>query len=172
LAAQLLRQNDGAGYGMEILLRRHAGRITGWIAYTLSHSERILPCGLRPSDFDQTHVLNVVVQVRLPWKLLAGVRWFYSTGRPVTLLDPTDPAATPRNNARLPATLELDVRLDREWLFDRWALSLFVEALNATYSDAYYGLYYPKPDPLPHLDDPRYFHFQWILPSLGARGRF
>src|SRR5262249_48127944 len=41
LPAQLLRQVNGQAYGMELLLRRSAGRVTGWISYTLSRSERI-----------------------------------------------------------------------------------------------------------------------------------
>jgi hypothetical protein len=172
LAAQLLRQNDGAAYGMELLVRREKGRLTGWIAYTLGRSERNYSCGLRPADFDQTHVLNIVMQVRLPWKLMAGVHWYFATGRPVTVLYPPDPESTPRNNERLPSTFEVDLRLDREWMFRRWALSAFIELLNLNYGSAYYGIYYPKPDPLPHLDQPQRYGFRWILPSVGLRGRF
>jgi hypothetical protein len=172
LAAELLRQNDGAAYGMELLVRRERGAITGWIAYTLGRAERNYACGLRPADFDQTHVLNVVVQVRLPWNLLLGVHWLFASGRPVTVLYPPDPESTPRNNTRLPSTFEVDLRLDREWLFRRWALSVFLEVLNLNYGEANYGIYYPKPDPLPHLDQPQRFGFRWALPNLGLRGRF
>src|SRR5581483_7543389 len=81
LPATIMRQVDGHSYGMELLLRRHVGRVTGWIAYTLSRSERIYSCGLRPADFDQSHLLNVVVQVRLPWRLMAGARLYFASGR-------------------------------------------------------------------------------------------
>src|SRR5262249_12268979 len=139
LPAAIIRQVDGEAFGMELLLRRHAGRFTGWIAYTLSRSERLYSCGLRPSDYDQSHVLNVVLQVRLPWKLMVGARLFVSTGRPVTLLDPPDGRTTVRNNARLPDFVQLDLRIDREWIFKRWALSAFLEALNITYSESVYA---------------------------------
>jgi hypothetical protein len=172
LAAAILRENAGAAYGMELFLRRKRGRVTGWIAYTLSRSERQYVCGLRPADFDQTHVLNVVLQARLPWKLLLGVRWFFASGRPATLLSPVDPENTPRNNIRLPPYFQVDIRLDREWLFKRWALAVSLEILNLAYTPATYGLYYDKPDPLPHLGDPHLFEFRWILPSIGLRGRY
>jgi hypothetical protein len=173
LPASITRQVDGQSYGMELLVRRHAGRFTGWIAYTLSRSERIFSCGLRPADFDQTHVLNVVLQVRLPWQLMAGARLYYSTGRPVTLLNVTDPAASIRNNARLPDFFQLDLRIDREWLFRRWALAAFLEVLNVTYSESVFGLTYPQMnDVINYLAPPQNNGFKWILPSLGIRGRY
>ena len=85
--ARVTRQVDGASFGMELMLRRKAGlvsnrgagaalAISGWLAYTLSRSERAFACGLAPADYDQTHVLNAVVQVRLPWRLMVGGRLF------------------------------------------------------------------------------------------------
>jgi hypothetical protein len=177
LAAYVTRQVNGAGYGMELLVRRQTGRVTGWLAYTLSRSERVYSCGLAPSDFDQTHVLNALVQVRLPWRLMVGARLNLSTGRPYTLLQADLAAGTfsgSRNNARLPTYVQLDLRVDREWVFRRWALALFVEALNITYSESVYGVTYQK-DPMlmiTRYDQPQLEGFRWVLPSIGARGRF
>jgi hypothetical protein len=178
--AQITRQINGQSYGMEVLLRKKPStslkswhsRFSGWIAYTLSRSERIYSCGLRPADFDQTHLLNVVVQVRLPWKLMLGTRLYVATGRPVTLLDPTLGTAQVRNNARLPDFVQWDLRLDREWLFKKWALAAFLEIVNLTYSASYFGIAYPKVDGVTRYDQPYYNGFHWILPSIGLRGRF
>ena len=75
-------------------LRRNVGFISGWIAYTLSRSERSYPCGVRPADYDQTHVLQVVAQARLPRGFVAGVRLQFTTGRPETLVPmDTDPSS-------------------------------------------------------------------------------
>src|SRR5262249_41911073 len=84
LPATFLNTVNGAGFGMELMLRRSTGAITGWLSYTLSRSERLYSCGLAPSDVDQTHVLNLVIQARLPWRLVAGARISYATGRPYT----------------------------------------------------------------------------------------
>ena len=177
IAAYTTRQIDGAGYGMELLVRRKSGRVTGWLAYTLSRAERRYSCGLAPSDFDQAHVLNAVVQVRLPRRFMLGVRLNVASGRPYTRLDAdtaTGLIVGRRNGERLPTYVQLDVRLDREWLFRRWALALSVEVLNLTYSETILGVDYPK-DPtlmVTRYDQPQFQGFRWILPSIGLRARF
>lgn len=88
--ALIVRVTDGSAMGMEVLLLRHAGRVTGWIAYSLSRAERRYPCGLRPADYDQTHVLNVAVQAQLPRGVVAGARLQVATGRPVTRVELPD----------------------------------------------------------------------------------
>lgn len=170
--AQITRQVDGQSFGMEVMLRRHSGRVTGWVAYTLSRAERAFSCGLRPADYDQTHVLNTVLQVRLPWNLLAGARLLVSTGRPVTQLQLPDGSGTLRNNVRLPTTVQLDVRIDREWLLRRFAFIVFLEVVNATFSDAVFGLAYPREGTITRYDQPVLNGFRWIIPSIGLRGRF
>ncbi|MFO0578578.1 MAG: TonB-dependent receptor [Polyangia bacterium] len=171
-AAAVTRQVEGSSYGMELMLRRAHGRVTGWIAYTLSRAERNFTCGIRPADYDQPHVLNVVVQVRLPWQLMAGGRLFFSSGRPVTQLEPPDGSSTLRNNVRLPDTVQLDLRLDREWIFRRFALDVFLEVVNSTYGQAVFGLAYPREGSVVRYDMPFLNGFNWILPSIGVRGRF
>jgi hypothetical protein len=173
--ARITRQVDGHSYGMELLARKKAGRFTGWVAYTLSRSERLYSCGLRPADYDQTHILNVVGQVRLPWNLMASARFLVQTGRPVTILQPPDGRTTVRNNARLGDYVQLDVRVDREWLFRRWALSVFVDLVNVTYSETALGITYPTNTVTMTTDyyaKPQVEGFHWILPSVGLRGRF
>jgi hypothetical protein len=172
--ARITRQVNGQSYGMELLARKKAGRFTGWVAYTLSRSERYYSCGLRPADYDQTHILNVVAQVRLPWNLMASARFLVQTGRPVTILQPPDGRTTERNNTRLDDYVQLDLRLDREWLFSRWALSLFVDVVNVTFSQTVIGIGYAT-DPatgITRYDMPQVEGFKWILPSIGVRGRF
>ncbi len=173
IPAQGIRQLDGESFGTELLVRRRAGRFTGWIAYTLSRSERRFSCGLLPADFDQTHVLNVVGQVRLPWNIIAGARIYLATGRPVTTLKFPQIPATVRNNDRLPTYVQLDLRVDREWIFDRFSLSAFLEVVNATFSTASFGLSYPTVNGMTRFDQaPSVNGFPFILPSLGLRGRF
>ncbi len=127
-----------------------------------------------PSDFDQTHVLNAVGQMRLPWNLMVGARILMQTGRPVTVLQAPDYLATVRNNVRLPTFFQLDLRIDREWLFKKWALDFFVEVVNLTYSDSIISLTYPT-DPTTGAtlyNMPKLNGFKWVLPSIGLRGRF
>jgi hypothetical protein len=90
----------------------------------------------------------------------------------VTRLELPDGSATLRNNERLQTNLQLDFRLDREWLFRRFALDVFLEVVNATYSEAVFGLAYPKEGNVTRYDMPVTNGFRWILPSIGVRGRF
>lgn len=174
--AAITRQVDGQSMGLEVLLRRQEGRVTGWVSYTLSRAERFFSCGLRPSDFDQRHILNIVVQARLPGRFVLGGRFYLGTGRPYTRLElvpGTLQIEEPlRNNARLPDFFQFDVRLDREWLFRRWALSAFLEVANATYSQSILFLRYPRENGVTRYDRPELVGFRFILPSLGVRARF
>ncbi|HVV49792.1 MAG TPA: TonB-dependent receptor, partial [Polyangia bacterium] len=128
--------NGGRGrvIGLEVVARRElAAGFVGWIAYTLSRSER-LDSGQtdwRLFDFDQTHILAAVAAYDLPrhWRLASRFR--YVSGNPQTpvlgsvfnsVTDEYDPVFGPVNSARQPAFVQLDVRLDKQWVFDRWLL--------------------------------------------------
>ncbi|MBI5494415.1 MAG: TonB-dependent receptor [Deltaproteobacteria bacterium] len=66
--------NDGRGsaYGAELMLRHELTKnFYGWIAYTLMRSDVQLKYDLplRVYEFDQTHILTLVGQYKLPWHL-------------------------------------------------------------------------------------------------------
>ena len=106
----------GQTYGIEILLRRPlTKRLTGWVAYTLSRSTRVAPAppevrqlGLSDqtqtvlSEFDRTHVLNVVAAYDLGLNWRIGGRFLYYTGRPYSNRF-NDVPVPPYNSERLPA---------------------------------------------------------------------
>ncbi|MCB0567528.1 MAG: TonB-dependent receptor [Phaeodactylibacter sp.] len=116
--------SNGAGraYGLEILLRRDVGRLQGFLAYTLSRSERQFP-GLNngrayPFSFDRPHDLAAsgVFQLSSRWSLSAN--WVYQSGRAITL-----PVArsndyfifTDYNNGRFPDYHRLDLGATYSW---------------------------------------------------------
>ena len=185
VAATLLRLTDGQAYGLEAMLRRQKGRVTGWISYTLSRSERRFPCGTRPADYDQTHVLNLVAQAHLPRGFMIGARLYVATGRPETLVDRTSTSLVDtlqgggidgsdvlgvRNNIRMPTFVQLDLRLDKHWQFRRFHLAAFLEVVNATFSRSNLYLSYPTTET--DQKGPTLVGFNWILPSIGLRGGF
>lgn len=179
-AATLVRLTDGQAYGLEALVRRSSGRISGWVAYTLSRSERNFPCGLRPADYDQTHLLNVVVQARLPWRIDVGARLYVATGRPDTWIEGVpqrNDLLADRNNLRLPDFVELDLRIDKYWQFQRFYMAVFLEVLNATASRSVFYLTTPEfaansTGATQPRSPPIEVGFQWILPSIGLRVGF
>ncbi|MEW5847251.1 MAG: TonB-dependent receptor [Myxococcota bacterium] len=76
--------NEGVGnaWGAEILLRHELSKqFFGWVAYTLMRSEERERLGEQwmLSQFDQTHILTIVGQYKLPWHL--PFREWSRTGR-------------------------------------------------------------------------------------------
>jgi outer membrane receptor protein involved in Fe transport len=138
-------QNVGSGrvYGSELLLRyKPGGRFFGWVAYTLSKSERRDAKGepLYDYDYDQTHILTALGSYKLGRGWQIGARFRYVTGNPYTpnvggtvdydagTYAPV--ASTARNSKRLPAFHQLDVRVDKTWKFQSWSLSWYLDVQN------------------------------------------
>jgi TonB family protein len=128
----------GRSYGLELIARRRLGhRLFGWAAYTLARSERDLGVyGWRPSDFDQTHLVNLVVSYALgrSWTI-SGV-YHYNTGRPVTPPIPGPGRPTREqydalyDTDRLPGFWRIDARIEKREAFDTWYLDFYVDWLN------------------------------------------
>lgn len=137
--------NAGVGrvYGLELLVRRQlTERFFGWLAYTLSRSER----QDRPDepwrvfDFDQTHILTALGSYNLPRNWSVGGRFRLVTGNPFTRItggvyDAANDTylAVPgvANDARQGTFHQLDLRVDKRWIFDRWTLGAYLDLQNA-----------------------------------------
>lgn len=86
---------ESRAYGLELLLRKNEGNLTGWISYTLSKSEQRTfggnagGPGINNGDwyntpFDRTHDISVTGAYRFNNKWSFGANAIYQTGRPVT----------------------------------------------------------------------------------------
>ena len=75
--------------GLELYLRKVKGRTTGWVAYTLSRTERqfdeINQGRWYPAPFDRRHDLAVVAAHEFNDRWTVGANFVYGTGRPITL---------------------------------------------------------------------------------------
>jgi len=78
----------GSATGVEVLIQREQGRLTGWISYTLSKSERDLYGRTVPYDFDRRHALGVVGNFQIGPRLRLGVNSQHASGTPLTPLMP------------------------------------------------------------------------------------
>ncbi len=139
-------------YGAELLIRQRLDDgVFGWISYTLMRSEesRAKPEGLegakaigwRSTPLDQTHNLSVALSAQLPYDVELGGAFRYVTGNPATLaidgvFDADDSRFERRNqpsrSQRLPPFIQLDVRVDKRFTFDTWAMGLYLDLQNAT----------------------------------------
>ena len=156
LAEDFLVRRDALSYGLEVLVRRaQTERLYGWLSYTLSENLRAFGGGvIGPSDWDQRHILNLVVGYRIgPYTV--GGRAHFNTGRPV-LVDGTF--------ERLPAYYQIDLRGDRRFVFKTFALEVYVELLNATLNSEALGLSENMNGQLTVNS------YRIVLPSIGLHG--
>jgi hypothetical protein len=128
-------------FGAEVFLRRHfTERLGGFVAYTLSRTERTFRRETRASFFDRTHVVSAVAGYNLGRGFRIGSRAYYTSGRPYVIACPTadcgpgDPAA-PRPHlveGRLPGFFRLDLRFEKRWRLSSGAwISAAFEWFNA-----------------------------------------
>src|SRR6185312_6078991 len=128
-SADFLVQRNGRAYGVEILLRRaDAGRLFGWVAYTLSWSQRYDDTGvLGRSDWDERHILNLVSGYRLGRATTLGVGFPVNTGRWAPVINSPDGAYQ-----QLPLYYQIDLRAERRFVFDRFIMDLYADFENVT----------------------------------------
>jgi hypothetical protein len=84
----------GQAYGIELMLKRQTGKITGWVSYTYARSflkidgpyeaEKINGGKYFPANFDKPHDLKLVANVKLMRRLNLTSNLLYNTGRPIT----------------------------------------------------------------------------------------
>lgn len=143
LAESLAAVGTGRVMGAQLLVRQaEVHGVSGWLAATLSRSERAAPGSAdRLSDFDTPLVVALVVQkVWGAWRF--GARGRYATGAPRTPVvgafydlttNELQPELGATNSARLRPFLQLDLRVDRGFRVDeRTQLVVYLDMLNVT----------------------------------------
>jgi len=169
----------GRIYGAElsINIRPATGRqYFGYLSYTLSRSERkdgpLEPWRL--FDFDQTHILTAAFVYNFPRNWEIGGTFRIVSGNPSTpvigsiydvLNDVYIPIDGRVNTLRNPLFHQLNVRIQKKWIFDGWKLAVFLDVQNAYNQQSQEGIIYnydfSQQTPLLGLP---------IIPSLGIRG--
>ena len=107
-------------YGAELLVRRRTGRLSGWVAYTLSRTREQFPLinggASFPARQDRTHDITVVAVYDLNERWNLSADWVYYTGNAVTfpggnywIDNRLVPYYTERNGYRMPAYHRLDL---------------------------------------------------------------
>ncbi len=143
---ELFFSGTGVAKGLELLVQKKVGPLTGWVSYTLSRVEYDLDDFNNgqpfPASHDQTHEFKTVGIYQMgPWAF-SGT-WVYGSGRPFTapeseyvveLLDGTSSSyihVGDKNAERLPAYHRLDLGATRRFESDRFFYEINVSAFNA-----------------------------------------
>jgi len=84
-----ITQGTGESYGMEVFLQKTKGKLTGWIGYTLSWSNRqfddINNGEAFPFRYDRRHDISTVLSYAISDQIKLSANWVYNTGNAVTL---------------------------------------------------------------------------------------
>lgn len=114
----------GRSYGLEVMLRKKEGKFTGWLAYTLSRTERQIE-GINEGNWyvarqDATHDISLVGIYDINKKWSISATWVYNTGNAVTFpsgkyeIDGNvEFYYTERNGYRMPDYHRLDIGATR-----------------------------------------------------------
>ncbi len=121
----------GRAYGVELMLRKQTGRLTGWVSYTWSRAflkemedrgvETINGGDWYNAPFDKPHDFKLVGNYKFTHRYSLSVNVDYSTGRPVTVPvgqyyygDALRLLFSERNAHRIPDYFRLDLALNIE----------------------------------------------------------
>ncbi len=85
----LLTFGKGWSYGSEFFLKKKTGKLTGWVGYTWSKTERLFETlndgNPFPAKYDRRHDLSIVANYDLNKRWSFGVAFIYATGNTLTL---------------------------------------------------------------------------------------
>jgi outer membrane receptor for ferrienterochelin and colicin len=118
-----LRVGKGWSYGIEFLLRKQVGKLTGWMSYTYSRSFKKIPeindGNPYPANYDKPHDFAIVLSYDLNDRINFSGNWIYTTAQPRTM--PTSraeygglifPVYSDRNSVRIFPYHRLDLALN------------------------------------------------------------
>jgi outer membrane cobalamin receptor len=123
--------NAGTGqiYGAEFQAKYRKNEWSSQIVYTILKSERRIPgFGTRPSSYDQTHNLNLIGSYNKERWTYSG-RFRFVTGLPYTPVNSATfdsdndvyiPLAGRIYSQRFNNFNQLDIRIDRKFIYDKW----------------------------------------------------
>jgi hypothetical protein len=165
----------GKSYGIELLIRKKTGKLTGWIGYTLARTERQFAGIDNGKTFlakqDRPNEISVVAVYQLNKKLTLSGTWVYYNGNAVTF--PSGrytvdgnivPYYTDRNGYRMPDYHRLDLGLtwERKKTVTRessWNFSVY----NAYARDNAYAINFQQdPDDPTKMQAVKYSLFRFI----------
>lgn len=142
-------QGDLESYGVELMVRKKAGKLNGWINYTYSKAEVTAMDPITgemnnrgfsyPANYDRPHAANLTLSYKLTKRLSVSTNVVYSTGRPITypssvyyLNDIKLTGFSMRNAYRLPDYFRTDLSLNLEgnlkkykFAHGSWSLSFY-----------------------------------------------
>jgi len=159
-------QGKQKAWGMEMMVKKNAGKLNGWLAYTYSRSivqvdgsdkdEQINKGKPYSSNYDRPHNLNLVANYRVNRRFSLSSNLVYLTGRPVTypvsiyyIENVQQIHYSDRNKYRIPDYFRIDFSVNiegnlkrRKFAHSYWMLNVY----NLTGRKNPYSVYFKYED--------------------------
>ncbi len=174
--------NTGSGYaqGIEFALqKKFTDGFVGSASYSYSISKRKDYESLDHYDFEfeRPHIINLIFGLEIGTGWQVGAKFQYASGNPYTpvvgvvkknssyyVVEGT------KNSARYPDYHKLDIRIDKQFVFDSWSFSIYLDLWNV-YDRDNVSSYSFKADANGELTSTPRFDFG-ITPILGFTAKF
>jgi len=191
----LFNRGDGHSIGLELLVRKDVGRLTGWVGYSLSkttHNFKNINQGKAFTPrHDRTSALNIVANYNLTgktedyyqgtWHFGANLVW--TSGQPFTepgsgYITGSTPGAPIRyveyaptriNNIRFPEYARLDLSLTYKKNYKYLSIEPYLQIFNVGNRSNVWFVNYEYSNGLPDVEEQ---YMLPLLPTLGIKMKF
>ncbi len=167
---------EGTNYGIEILFKKNAGKVDGWISYTYSRAlkqtssvvneDQINNNNIYPSQYDKPHDLNIALTYHVNRRLRFGFNFSLTSGRAVALPEYTFNQGgyemiyySDRGKYRLPLYHRLDISISLDESLRKkkfWKGSWTFSILNLYGRKNIYSVFYKKENPNAQNNNKKY----------------
>ena len=135
----------GQTYGAELFLQKKIGRLSGWLGYTLSWSNRkfnnINQGKVYPFKYDRRHDVSIVLTYDYTDKISFSANWVFGSGQALSIPEYQYLATSPwggtstvgqadsKNNYRMPNYHRLDIgvsfKKEKKWGESSWNIGIY-----------------------------------------------
>ncbi len=179
-----LLYGKGRAYGLEMMMKKKTGKLTGWISYTLSKTERKID-GINNNEWynarqDRTHDIAIVGIYKPNNKWTFSATWIFYTGDAVTFPNGkytvggvTTYYYTNRNGYRMPNYHRLDLAATLQLKKTRkWSKELSFSIYNAYSRENAYAISFRDNKDNPNITEAVQTTLFKLVPSISYNFKF
>lgn len=181
-----LRIGEASSYGIEFLVRKNSGKLNGWISYTYSKTQRVVPeineGDAYPAPYDKPHDLTIVLNYEISRRIWVSGNWVYNTGLPVTFptgrfeyMGNVAPVYSNRNAYRMPDYHRLDVSVSlagKDKPGRKWGWDLNLSVYNAYARKNAWSINFVQDETDPNVTHAEMTYLFPIVPALTFNFQF
>ncbi|MEO0093432.1 MAG: TonB-dependent receptor [candidate division WOR-3 bacterium] len=179
----MFQQGTGNSYGIDLLLKKDFGKISGWLAYSLGYAQTTFGKATYSPNYDRRHMLNLIGRFALPKGFYFSARWEYGSGLPYTEVIARmrrwdlgfrhdrhwftwQEIMGNKNGSRYPDYQRLDIGIERNFRIRRIDLQVSFQIINVyNHKNLFFYYYDYDYEPPPR----KAFYMLPILPTLGIK---